>query len=98
MSYYSVCPDPSAFSDGWDDEPEPDEESGARETLPDEYGPDPELAAHWDEADEGDMRYDLAEEARLFPPEYITIPALHRIELRVARLNVPELARIEEVA
>ena len=87
---YSVCPDPSAFSDGWDDPLEIEE--------PDSEPDHEELAARWDEADEGDMRYDLAEEARLFPPEYITIPALHRIELRVARLSVPELARIEEVA
>ena len=87
---YSVCPDPSAFSDGWDDDPQEIEEPEEPEIE--------ELAARWDEADEGDMRYDLAEEARLFPPEYITIPVLHRIELRVARLNVPELARIEEVA
>ena len=78
---------------GYEHEPEEEE---IREPWEDE--PDEHLAARWDEADEGDMRYDLAEEARLFPPEYITIPVLHRIELRVARLNVPELARIEEVA
>src|ERR1039457_4256845 len=56
MSQFSVCPDPSMFadSDGWEfNEPEPDEPAG--------------LSAHWDEAAEGDMRYDIAEEQRLFP-------------------------------
>jgi hypothetical protein len=46
MSQFSVCPDPSMFSDdgGWEyDEPEPEEPA--------------ELPAHWDEAAEG--RYAL---------------------------------------
>ena len=53
MSQYSVCPDPSMFSDsdGWEyNEPEPDE-------------PD-EPSAQWDEAAEGDMRYDIAAECK----------------------------------
>ena len=56
MSQYSVCPDPSMFSDsdGWEySEPEPDEPAAP--------------PAQWDEAAEGDMRYDIAEEQRLFP-------------------------------
>jgi hypothetical protein len=56
MSQYSVCPDPSMFSDsdGWEyNEPEPDE-------------PD-EPSAQWDEAAEGDMRYDIAESSACSP-------------------------------
>ena len=88
MSQFSVCPDPSMFtdSDGWEySEPEP-EESG-------------ELPAHWDEAAEGDMRYDIAEEQRLFPAPELAIPNLHPIGIQAAKLTAPECTRpLVEVA
>ena len=71
MSQYSVCPDPSMFSDsdGWEyNEPEPEEPAG--------------LPAHWDEAAEGDMRYDIAEEQRLFDVPELAIPNLHSLGIR----------------
>jgi len=71
MSQFSVCPDPSMFSDteGWEyDEPEPDEPA--------------ELPAPWDETAEGDMRYDIAEEQRLFAVPELAIPSLHCIGVR----------------
>lgn len=63
MSQFSVCPDPSMFSDseGWEfDEPESEEPT--------------EPPAQWDEAAEGDMRYDIVEEQRLFA---VPFPNLH---------------------
>ena len=83
MSQFSVCPDPSMFSDsdGWEfSEPEPDEPA--------------ELLAQWDEAAEGDMRYDIAEEQRLF----LAIPNLHPIGIQGAKLAAPEFTRPLEVA
>jgi len=71
MSQFSVCPDPSMFSDsdGWEyNEPEPDEPA--------------ELPAQWDEAAEGDMRYDIAAEQRLFAVSELAIPKLHCIGIR----------------
>ena len=87
MSQFSVCPDPSMFSDsdGWEyDEPEPEE-------------PD-DLPAQWDEAAEGDMRYDIAEEQRLFPAPELAIPNLHPIGVQVAKLAAPAFTRPLEVA
>ena len=88
MSQFSVCPDPSMFSDseGWEyREPEPDEAV--------------ELPAQWDEAAEGDMRYDIAEEQRLFPAPELAIPNLHPIGIQAAKLTAPESTRpLVEVA
>ena len=88
MSQYSVCPDPSMFSDsdGWEfSEPEPVEAA--------------EAAAQWDEAAEGDMRYDIAEEQRLFPAPELAIPNLHPIGIQAAKLTAPESTRpLVEVA
>jgi hypothetical protein len=88
MSQYSVCPDPSMFSDsdGWEyDEPEPEE-------------PD-DLPAQWDEAAEGDMRYDIAEEQRLFPAPELAIPDMRLIGIQAAKLTAPEFTRaLVEVA
>jgi hypothetical protein len=73
-------------SDGWEyNEPEPEE-------------PD-ELHAQWDEAAEGDMRYDIAEEQRLFPAPELAIPNLHPIGVQVAKLTAPDSTRpVTEVA
>ncbi|MGA3079507.1 MAG: hypothetical protein ABSG56_38255 [Bryobacteraceae bacterium] len=88
MSQFSVCPDPSMFSDsdGWEfSEPEPDEAA--------------EAAAQWDEAAEGDMRYDIAEEQRLFPAPALAFPNLHPIGVQVAELTAHESSRpLVEVA
>jgi hypothetical protein len=75
------------FSDsgGWEyNEPEPDEPA--------------EPPAHWDEAAEGDMRYDIAEEQRLFPAPELAIPNLHSIGIQAAKLTAPECTRPLEVA
>jgi hypothetical protein len=73
-------------SDGWEfNEPEPDEPAG--------------LSAHWDEAAEGDMRYDIAEEQRLFPAPELAIPHMHPIGIHAAELTAPEFTRpVTEVA
>jgi hypothetical protein len=73
-------------SDGWEyNEPEPDE-------------PD-EPSAQWDEAAEGDMRYDIAEEQRLFPAPELAIPNLRPIGIQGANLTAPEFTRpLVEVA
>ena len=84
MSQFSVCPDPSMFSDsdGWEyNEPEPEEPR-----------------AQWDEAAEGDLRYDIAEEQRLFPAPELAIPNLHAIGIQAAKLTAPECTRPLEVA
>ncbi|MGA2988713.1 MAG: hypothetical protein ABSG32_33555 [Terriglobia bacterium] len=84
MSQFSVCPDPSMFSDsdGWEyNEPEPEEPR-----------------AQWDEAAEGDLRYDIAEEQRLFPAPELAIPNLHPIGIQAAKLTAPECTRPLEVA
>ena len=82
MSQFSVCPDPSMFSDsdGWEyREPEPEELA--------------EPPAQWDEAAEGDMRYDIAEEQRLFPAPEFAIPNLHPIGVQVAKLTAHDSTR-----
>ena len=87
MSQFSVCPDPSMFSDsdGWEyNEPEPEEPDG--------------LPAQWDEAAEGDMRYDIAEEQRPLPAPELRIPNQHPIGIQVAKLTAPEFTRPLEVA
>jgi hypothetical protein len=73
-------------SDGWEfSEPEPDEPA--------------ELLAQWDEAAEGDMRYDIAEEQRLFPAPALAFPNLHPIGVQVAELTAHESSRpLVEVA
>jgi hypothetical protein len=73
-------------SDGWDyNEPEPDEPA--------------ELPGQWDDAAEGDMRYDIAEEQRLFPAPELAIPHLHPIGIQAAELTAPEFTRpVTEVA
>jgi len=84
MSQFSVCPDPSMFSDsdGWEyNEPEPEEPR-----------------AQWDEAAAGDLRYDIAEEQRLFPAPELAIPNLHPIGIQAAKLTAPECTRPLEVA
>ena len=85
MSQFSVCPDPSMFSDsdGWEyNEPEPEEPS-----------------AHWDQAAEGDMRYDIAEEERLLPARELAIPNLHPIGVQGTKLTAPDSTRpVTEVA
>jgi len=82
MSQFSVCPDPSMFSDsdGW------------------EYNEPEEPRAQWDEAAEGDLRYDIAEEQRLFPAPELAIPNLHPIGIQAAKLTAPECTRPLEVA
>jgi hypothetical protein len=58
-----------------------------------------ELPAQWDEAAEGDMRYDIAEEQRLFPAPELAIPNLHPIGIQAAKLTAPEFTRpLTEVA
>ena len=88
MSQFSVCPDPSMFSDsdGWEYR-EPEHEEPA------------EPPAHWDEAAEGDMRYDIAEEQPLLPAPELAIPHLHPIGIQVAKLTAAESTRpLVEVA
>jgi hypothetical protein len=72
-------------SEGWEyREPEPDEAV--------------ELPAQWDEAAEGDMRYDIAEEQRLFPAPELAIPNLHPVGVQV-EMSAPEFTRpVTEVA
>jgi hypothetical protein len=72
--------------DGWEfNEPEPDEPA--------------ELPTHCDEAAEGDMRYDIAEEQRLFPAPELAIPNLHPIGIQGAKPTAPESTRpLVEVA
>ena len=88
MSQFSVCPDPSMFSDsdGWEySEPEPDEPAAP--------------PAQWDEAAEGDMRYDIAQEQRLLAAPELAIPNLHPIGIQVVKLAAPECTRpLVEVA
>jgi hypothetical protein len=72
-------------SDGWEySEPEPEEPA--------------EPSAQWDEAAEGDMRYDIAEEQRLLPSPELVIPNLHPIGIQVAEVTAPESTRSLEVA
>jgi len=72
-------------SEGWEyNEPEPDEPE--------------EPPAQWDEAAEGDLRYDIAEEQRLFPAPELAIPNLHPIGIQAAKLTAPECTRPLEVA
>jgi hypothetical protein len=69
-------------SDGWEyNEPEPEEPDGQ--------------PAHWDEAAEGDMRFDIAEEQRLFPAPELAIPNPQTIGIQAAK---PEFTRPLEVA
>jgi hypothetical protein len=61
--------------------------------------PEPdEPSAQWDEAAEGDMRYDIAEEQRLFRAPELAIPNPHPIQIQVAKLTAPEFTRPLEVA
>jgi hypothetical protein len=73
-------------SDGWEyNEPEPEEPA--------------DLPAHWDEAAEGDRRYDIAEEQRVFSAPELAIPNPHPIGIQGAKLTAPESTRpLVEVA
>ena len=83
------------------DQPDEDEEE-----IPEPYecGPDPELEAHWDEADEGDLRYSLEAERDDSIEELRRIPVvdlgamLFQTAVAINRLHAAELRRPIDLA